>query len=273
MAVNKAARARRSAVAGTALSPLRVEDLGTVLGVWAHPDDEAYLSAGLMAAVRDAGQPVAVATATYGELGSPDPQRWNEARMAELRRHELIASLAVAGIHDHHWLGFYDGQCPSVSPDAGAAAVGRIIDEFRPDTILTFGPEGMTGHTDHQTVSSWTTAAWLARGASARLLYATLTPEFHEQWGPINDRLGIWMSGTGPSTPAEDVALQARFTGAALDRKLVSLRAHASQTAGLVEHLGPDEFGRWWATETFVAAVSTAATKPVPASAEAGGAR
>jgi LmbE family N-acetylglucosaminyl deacetylase len=24
-------------------------ELGTILGVWAHPDDEAYLSAGLMA--------------------------------------------------------------------------------------------------------------------------------------------------------------------------------------------------------------------------------
>ena len=30
-------------------------DLGTVLGIWAHPDDEAFLSAGLMAAARDAG--------------------------------------------------------------------------------------------------------------------------------------------------------------------------------------------------------------------------
>jgi hypothetical protein len=29
--------------------------LGTVLGIWAHPDDEAFLSAGLMAAARDAG--------------------------------------------------------------------------------------------------------------------------------------------------------------------------------------------------------------------------
>ena len=26
-----------------------MDDLGTILGVWAHPDDEAYLSAGLMA--------------------------------------------------------------------------------------------------------------------------------------------------------------------------------------------------------------------------------
>ncbi len=33
----------------------RAAALGTVLGVWAHPDDEAYLTAGLMAVARAAG--------------------------------------------------------------------------------------------------------------------------------------------------------------------------------------------------------------------------
>ncbi|HEX3261549.1 MAG TPA: PIG-L family deacetylase, partial [Pseudonocardia sp.] len=47
--------------------------LGTVLGIWAHPDDEAFLSAGLMAAARDAGQRVVCVTATLGEHGTSDP--------------------------------------------------------------------------------------------------------------------------------------------------------------------------------------------------------
>jgi hypothetical protein len=34
---------------GTITDAAGVAGLGTVLGVWAHPDDEAYLSAGLMA--------------------------------------------------------------------------------------------------------------------------------------------------------------------------------------------------------------------------------
>ena len=51
-------------------------ELGTVLGVWAHPDDETYLSAGLMAqAVRD-GDRVVCITATRGEGGSLDEERW-----------------------------------------------------------------------------------------------------------------------------------------------------------------------------------------------------
>jgi hypothetical protein len=44
------------------------------------------------------------------------------------------------------------------------------------------------------------------------------------------------------------------LTGAALDRKVAALRAHASQTAGLVDELGEDDFRRWWSTEAFVAA-------------------
>jgi len=47
-------------------------DLGTVLGVFAHPDDEAYLAGGLMATAVDAGRRVVCITATRGELGFPD---------------------------------------------------------------------------------------------------------------------------------------------------------------------------------------------------------
>src|SRR3712207_8836986 len=39
-----------------------VAELGTVLGIWAHPDDEAYLSGGLMALARDGGSRVACVT-------------------------------------------------------------------------------------------------------------------------------------------------------------------------------------------------------------------
>ena len=47
--------------------------VGTLLGVWAHPDDEAYLSAGLMALARRGGERVVVVTATAGEHGTDDP--------------------------------------------------------------------------------------------------------------------------------------------------------------------------------------------------------
>ena len=73
----------------SAISPARtitdVTQLGTVLGIWAHPDDEAFLSAGLMAAARDAGQRVVCVTATLGEHGTDDPGSWPPNRMARVR--------------------------------------------------------------------------------------------------------------------------------------------------------------------------------------------
>jgi LmbE family N-acetylglucosaminyl deacetylase len=52
---------------------------GPMLSVWAHPDDETYLAGATMAqAVRD-GRRVVCVTATRGELGSTDPERWPPA--------------------------------------------------------------------------------------------------------------------------------------------------------------------------------------------------
>jgi LmbE family N-acetylglucosaminyl deacetylase len=49
--------------------------LGTVLTVWAHPDDETYLAGGLLAALTDAGHRVVCVTATRGEAADPTADR------------------------------------------------------------------------------------------------------------------------------------------------------------------------------------------------------
>jgi LmbE family N-acetylglucosaminyl deacetylase len=51
---------------------------------------------------------------------------------AALRRHELVASLAVAGVHDHRWLGFRDGECASVPAASQTAPLVQELgaDEF-----------------------------------------------------------------------------------------------------------------------------------------------
>jgi LmbE family N-acetylglucosaminyl deacetylase len=232
-----------------------VSELGTILGVWAHPDDEAYLTAGLMAQARRNGQRVVVVTATPGELGTDDPSRWPPARLGARRRHEMAASLAALGVHEHRWLGWRDGGCALVPHAVGARQVADAIDDVRPDTIVTFGPDGMTGHPDHRAISAWTTSAWAARAGSSRLLYATVTPEFHARWGEVNDDLGIWCEQPRrPCTTRGELALQLTLDGEELDQKVVALRAHASQTTVIVDRLGEATFRLWWEHESFVAA-------------------
>jgi len=61
------------------MARLHPSDLGTVLGVWGHPDDEAYLASGLMALAVREGRRVACLTATRGEAGFPDLEVLSEA--------------------------------------------------------------------------------------------------------------------------------------------------------------------------------------------------
>jgi LmbE family N-acetylglucosaminyl deacetylase len=200
--------------------------VGTLLGVWAHPDDEAYLSAGLMTAVRRSGGRVVVATATRGEHGTDDPQTWPPERLARLREQELRRSLDVMDVREHVWLGHHDGELACLPAEDGVAEVEQIIRRVRPDTIVTFGPEGMTGHEDHQTISSWVTEAWRRGGAREALWYATFTPHFHEHWGPVNEQVGLWFeNAVPPVTPQSELAAQVVCTGKLASAKHRALRA------------------------------------------------
>ena len=67
----------------------RTGDLGSILGIWAHPDDEAWLSSGLMMRAVEAGHRVVCVTATRGESGFPA----DDGRSAEERKAVRAAEL------------------------------------------------------------------------------------------------------------------------------------------------------------------------------------
>lgn len=221
----------------------------TLLGVWAHPDDETFLSSGLMLDARERGDRVVVVTATRGELGTDDPVSWPADRLGAHRARELDASLAVLGVTEHRWLGYADGSCPAVPEAAATDAVAAIVDEVRPDTIVTFGPDGFTGHSDHRAVSAWARRAWRAAAPDAAFVQAVLPPQFTRRFAAINERFGVFMDD-----PADEVApdLLLRLRGERLDRKVAALRAQDSQTRRLVDGVGPATFRRWWADEAFL---------------------
>jgi LmbE family N-acetylglucosaminyl deacetylase len=230
-------------------------DLGVVLGIWAHPDDEAFLAGGLMAAACDAGQRVVCVTATLGEHGTDEPWHWPPDRLGRVRAHELRASLAALGVTEHHLLGITDGTCAMQAHDAVVDTLARIVEDVEPDTIVTFGPDGFTGHEDHQTVSAWATAVRAAAAPDARLLYATTTERFVDRWRPVRDSFNVFLADGLPlQTPASELAVELCLDDAMLDRKVVALRAQASQMTGLIAAVGEERVREWWATEAFVSA-------------------
>jgi LmbE family N-acetylglucosaminyl deacetylase len=233
-------------------------ELGTVLGVWAHPDDDIYLSAGLMAAAVEAGQRVVDVTATHGEGGSMDEERWPPSTMGEVRTKELLRSLDVLGVKEHHFLeGPVDIDMETGLDAAGAEQVRAIMEEVDPDTVLTFGPEGMTGHVAHQDVSRWAGEAFAqVAKPGAGLYHAVFPTSMADEWLEKLAPFDIFLPGTPNVVPDEEIDLYFELPSDLLGRKIASIKEHASQIEALHEVFGDEGFRRFMAKEGFVLAAT-----------------
>jgi LmbE family N-acetylglucosaminyl deacetylase len=218
-------------------------DLGTLVAVFAHPDDEAYLASGLMALAVDDGRRVVCVTATKGELGFPHDDPRSVRERTALREAEMRACLDVLGVREHVWLDQPDGGCAGVDPAGPVGRLREVIDDVRPDTILTFGPDGQTFHPDHIAVSRWTTLAAREAASGAALLYAAATPEWAAAFDAIVPLAEVMMTDDEPPTvPGEELAVWFRCDDELAARKVDALRCHASQTGPLIELMGPDGY-------------------------------
>lgn len=232
-----------------------VASLGTILGIWAHPDDESYLTAGIMAAASQAGSRVVCITATRGEAGSQDEKRWPSAGIASVRERELERSLEILGISEHHWLDYVDGHCSSAAASEAVGKLEALIDGLRPDTVLTFGPDGQTNHPDHKAVHRWTVGA-VQRLAlpHTRLMYAAVTREWHDQHVPYLSELNVFEPGTPVPYSRETLSIHFVLDDELWDLKLRALKAQESQTQGFFEIVGDDYMRTIMTEEMFVAA-------------------
>jgi LmbE family N-acetylglucosaminyl deacetylase len=215
-------------------------DLGTVLSVWAHPDDETYLCGGLMADAVRRGNRVVCVTATRWPPGAP---------LAAVRTDELMAALAVLGVTEHIWLDYADGGCIDVDNDEAVARLRAIVEDVKPDTVLTFGPDGGTGHDDHITVGRWAVEA--ARNSGATVHLATYTEAWLAEFRDPLDRLGVFMGFEPVSTPDDQLSINVHLEGDLLETKLRAIKQQASQVAPLLDNLGEDFMRAGLAEETF----------------------
>lgn len=228
-------------------------DLGTILGVWGHPDDETYISGGTMARAVRAGASVTCVTATRGELGSPDRQRWPPGpALAAVRTAELEAALAVLGVTDHVWLDYPDGGCDRVDDDEAVQRVCAVIERVRPDTVLTFGPNGGNGHGDHIAAHRWaTTAVRRFAPAAMRLCYETHTPQWLAAFRAPLDALGVFLGAEPSCDPAESLSVHLFLDDDLLEQKLRAITCQTSQIEPTLQGLGAELFKAMMAEEMF----------------------
>jgi LmbE family N-acetylglucosaminyl deacetylase len=181
--------------------------------------------------------------------------------MGQVRTNELLRSLDVLGVKEHHFLeGPIDTDMDTGLDRAGAEQVRRIMEEVDPDTVLTFGPEGMTGHVAHQDVSRWAGDAFDAVAKPGAHLFHAVFPKSHaEEWLEKLAPFDIFRPGTPNVVADDEIDLDHDVEGKFLDQKIASIKEHASQIEALYEVFGDEGFRRFMAKEAFVLAATKGA--------------
>ena len=215
-----------------------VAALGTILSIWAHPDDECFCAGGLMAAAVKNGQRVVVVTASRGDSGkTADENRWPQKDLGAIREKELDEALRILGIKEHYWLDYPDGSLDAQDADEASAKLVSIMQSVRPQTILSFGPDGLTGHPDHQTMYAWTKDA-MSRSDSEAVFYSSIElTELHESPAcqRCHEKFNIYLGTDEPRTiRKEEADLLFELPQDLQSVKQQSIGAHQSQMSGMM---------------------------------------
>jgi LmbE family N-acetylglucosaminyl deacetylase len=232
--------------------------------VFAHPDDDTHGVGGILAMERDKVDYtlVAVSSGEGGEIA--DPSLATPETLGKVREEEELHSLEVLGVRDPHvhFLRFPDGGVATAPREELVDRVAEILATARPHVVVTFGPEGVTRHSDHIAVGQATTEAFhrlqaqAQDGAFQRLLYSSIPQaELDRFWGTMRER-GVEIDPEGPFMPrgVPDHTITVKVDcRSVIDRKLEALAAHRTQ-AMESDFLSEDQRRDAFAWEWFVQA-------------------
>lgn len=153
---------------------------GPILAVFAHPDDERVIGP-LLSRLNREGRETHLVVATDGAKGIRDYAHIPAGpQLAAVRTKEATCAANRLGVDKLHLLGLPDGGLASFDVLGKLRSdLKAIIDSVKPVAIITFGPEGGTGHPDHRLVGDVTTQVIQAdsRYSNIDVLYASLPTE------------------------------------------------------------------------------------------------
>ena len=244
-------------------------DHPTLLAVFAHPDDETFRCGGTLALLAARGVRVCLLTATRGEAGSVgDPPLCLVEELAARREQELHCACRALGIELPRFLNYPDGRLAEAEPDEVVERIVRAVRELRPRLMLTFGPDGLSGHPDHVAIGRLAAEAFLRAGDPAAYpehvehgLAPHLTTELYQVAVPrsLAERLGMRRVR---AVADEEVALSVDVTPV-WEAKMAAIRCHATQLDATSILKAPPERQRLFlGTETFRLACSRLLVAP-----------
>lgn len=215
--------------------------MASLMFVAAHPDDDTFGVAGLVALHSDDPDlRFILVHATYGEAGEiASDSGVTREQLADARRIEDETSWRIIGRQPdrHVWLGLPDGELADLPMDDLVESVARIMAVERPDVVATFGPDGITGHPDHVTIGAAATRAF-ARFAGEtpgfrRLIHCAIPQSEIDTWNEERRNAGLWE--WDPSQPFHlrgvpddriDIIVD---TSRVADKLVAAIRSHRTQ--------------------------------------------
>lgn len=118
----------------------------------AHPDDESFLAAGTIYKNRQCGGQNYIVCATFGEKGKSHMKKpVTQKQLSQIRKKELKSVAKFLKTDGLFGLGF-----PDTEVNKNAKAISQELEiltkKIAPDYIISFGPDGISGHLDHITM-------------------------------------------------------------------------------------------------------------------------
>lgn len=163
-----------------------------ILAVFAHPDDETVVTPALVKLIAE-GHTVDLVIVTSGQKGVQFANGIPAGPvLGKTREAELKCAGEKLGLHQTTALGYQDqGLSDLALLDKIGAQLRDKVDAFKPDIIITWGPEGMSGHPDHRLTGIITSQVFFERYRlkhHPRKLYYPALPESQSAHEPDAQR-------------------------------------------------------------------------------------
>lgn len=203
-----------------------LDNVDKLVAVFAHADDEAFGPAGTLAKLSDEGKGVHIVCVTDSDDKTVEERPDN---LAEIRRKELQKSADILGVKKVHFLDYKDGELSNNIYHDIADDIEQVLDDIKPDTLMTFEHAGVSGHIDHIVCSMVTTFLFERLDYVNTILYQAITSDFTDEM----DEYFIYFP---EGYDKEDIDLIVD-TSDYWDLKIKAMKAHESQVGDAEEIL------------------------------------
>ena len=247
------------------------------LFVHAHPDDETINNGATMAQLVDDGVAVTLVTCTRGEEGEvliPELAHLASSAEDKLGAHreiELANAMRQLGVQDHRFFGqsgkYRDsgmmGTPQNEHPncfwradvDSAAKELAKVIDEIKPQVMVTYDENGGYGHPDHIQTNRVAMRAVELATWQVQKIYWNIMPKSVVQKGMDamkeqgSDFFGAENIDEVPFVKDDSFVSAVIHAPNQVDKKMAAMKAHATQITldgpffALSNNLGVQVFG------------------------------